>query len=351
MNAEPLNAYQNLLPQLSGYLNRPLRIGSRTIQNRLVFAPMTKLGHVAFRELLARYGGYGLLFSEMCSAKRIPRENRHVSPYFKWRDEEISGLVWQIVGKDAAAMADAARRIEAEGFFGVDVNFGCSVAAICRHKGGAAMLREPDRAGEIVSTIRNAVSIPVTVKYRTGWRNDPGPAVEMAKRFEGAGADALTFHPRMAPDRRSRPPRWEYIGAVKEAVSIPVFGNGNVFSPEDCLKMLRMTGCDGIAVGRMAIARPWLFAEWSHGFSQVQDIHRDTVIRLAALLNKHYEPAAALSRFKKFAFYFSANFSFGHTFYSSIRNAPHMDAVEDAIRRFFDHPPKLASRPNMNFFT
>ncbi len=336
---------------LAEHLNRPLAIGNRTIVKRLVLAPMSQLGHVAYREMLAEYGGYGLLFSEMCSAKRLPHENRHVSSHFNWRDEESVHLVCQIVGTTPEIMAEAARKIEAEGFFGVDINFGCSVAAICRTNAGAATLKEPSRAAAIVSAVRKAVSIPVTVKFRTGWQDDPAPAVEMSRRFEDAGADALTFHPRVAPDRRSRPPRWEYITKVKAAVSIPVFGNGDVFLPEDCLRMLRTTGCDGVSVGRMAIARPWLFAEWTDGFQPDPDIFRTTIFRLIQLLEKHFDPPQALARIKKFAFYFSANFRYGHTFFSGIQNAPDMGVVIDALEKFFAHPPELVTRPNKNFLT
>ena len=120
-------------------------------------------------------------------------------------------------------MALAARRIESEGFFGVDLNFGCSVAAICKKGAGAALLKTPDRAVEIVEAVRRSVSCPLFVKYRTGWEDDPAFAVSMGRAFEAAGADALTFHPRVAPDRRSRAPKWEIIGRVKAAVDIPVF--------------------------------------------------------------------------------------------------------------------------------
>ena len=214
---------------LADLLNRPLAIGARTIPGRLVLAPMTDLGHVAFRQLLAEFGGYGLLWSEMCGARRLPMENSRYSRCFRWREAERTHLVFQIVGSQGPRMADAARRIEAEGFFGVDLNFGCSVRAICKQGSGAQLLKTPERAGDIVAAVRRAVACPVLVKFRTGWQDDPAPAVAMARRFEAAGADALTFHPRVAPDRRTRPPRWAYIAAVKQAVRIPVFGNGNVF--------------------------------------------------------------------------------------------------------------------------
>jgi nifR3 family TIM-barrel protein len=338
-------------PELHDRLNQALVIGQRTIHKRLVMAPMAFLGNVAFRELVEQFGGYGLLFSEMCSAKRIPQENRHRSTYFRWRDAELSRLVCQIFGAEPASMASAARRIEAEGFLGVDINFGCSDVGICRQNCGAAILNTPERAVQIVSEVRKAVTIPLFVKYRIGWQGQPDWAVEMARRFEDAGADALTFHPRVAPDRRSRPPKWEYIGRVKQAVNIPVFGNGNVFDQADCLKMLSITGCDGVAIGRMAIARPWLFAEWTADYQVGDDIYLDCALRLAGLLEAHFDAPQALRRFKRFGTYYSASFKFGHTLCSAIQRAENMMEAKISLRQFFEQRPETLARPNLNFFS
>ena len=335
---------------LSAYLNKPLAIGGKTIENRLVLAPMTFLGHVAFRELVSYYGGYGLLFSEMCSAKTVPQENRFVSDYFKWRDEERSKLVFQIFGAEPKTMASAARRIESEDLFGVDINFGCSTAQICKQNCGAAVLKDPGLAAKIVAAVRSAVEIPVFVKFRTGWQDDARIPVDLAKRFEDAGADALTFHPRVAPDRRARRPKWEYIRLVKEAVQIPVFGNGNVFDYDDCRKMIRQTGCDGVALGRMAIAKPWIFAEWTAGLETSPQTYLDAALRLSKLLENHYEPVRALRRFKRFSFYFCANFQFGHTLYSKILGTKDIGDMADTLIEFFSNAPMIVSRPNMNFF-
>jgi nifR3 family TIM-barrel protein len=340
-----------MIAELANILNQPLAIGNTFIQKRLVMAPMAFLGNVAFRELVQQFGGYGLLFSEMCSAKRIPQENRYRSPYFRWRDAELSHLVCQIFGADPATMARAAQRIEFERFFGVDINFGCSDGSICRQNCGAAALNSPDLAALIVSAVRRSVSIPVFVKYRIGWQDDLRTAVAMARRFEDAGADALTFHPRVAPDRRTRPPKWEYIGSVKQAVAIPVFGNGDVFDQADCLKMLLTTGCDGVAIGRMAIAKPWLFAEWTQGDRFGSEIYLDSALRLASFLEAHFDAAKALRRFKKFGFYFSANFKFGHTLCSSIQRAGNMTEATKVLHQFFERPLETVSRPNLNFFS
>jgi tRNA-dihydrouridine synthase B len=337
--------------KLDAILNRPLNIGNTSIEKRLVLAPMAFLGNVAFRQLVQNYGGYGLLFTEMCSARRIPNENRRRSTYFRWRDGELSRLVCQIFGDDPKDMAAAAQRIEAEQFFGVDINFGCSEVSICRQNCGAAILKSPGRAAKIVSEVRKAISIPLFVKYRIGWEDNPRAAIDMARRFEDAGADALTFHPRIAPDRRSRPPKWEYIGMVKKAVAIPVFGNGNVFDRNDCLKMVTTSGCDGVAIGRMAIARPWLFAEWTDGYQGGSGLYLESALRLAELLETHFDSPQALRRFKKFSFYFSANFKFGHTLFSTIQKAETMTEAKEILLRFFERPLETVSRPNLNFFS
>jgi tRNA-dihydrouridine synthase B len=336
--------------QLQQLLNRPLRVGSKVIANRLALAPLTYLGHVAFRQMILELGGCGLMFSEMCSAARIPCENPRVSSYFRWHPTETGRLSIQILGADPQRMADAARRIENEGLFGVDINLGCAVKSVCRYQQGAGLLKEPDKAVALVEQVRKAVQCPVTVKFRTGWHDDPAFSVAMAKRLEEAGADLLTFHPRVAPDRRSRPPKWEYIGLVKQAVSIPVLGNGDVFTAADCQKMLETTGCDGVALGRIAVVRPWVFAQWTQGASSPPtDIYRQTAFRLLTLCRTHFDAIRALRRYKRYAMYLAANFAFGNGLYNRLRNAPDLTAIEMALRDFFDQDPVLLEQPNLNF--
>jgi nifR3 family TIM-barrel protein len=335
----------------TSYLQQSITIKGRKVANRLFLAPMAGLGHVAFRELVSEFGGYGLLFTGMCSAKALPHENPKVSPVFKWREEELPSLVCQIFGPDPDSMAAAAQRIEREGFFGVDLNFGCSVAAICKRGCGAALLKTPDLAAEIVARVRNSVSIPVFVKFRTGWENNPALATDMAKRLEDAGADAMVFHPRVAPDRRSRPPRWEQIAMVKEAVSIPVFGNGNLFDINDASTMLEQTGCDGLSIGRMAIAKPWIFAELSQGFEPDATTYHHMATRMTELLLKYHDEAFAVRLYKKFIPYFSAGFRFGHSICKQLLKADTMENLRENIDRVFEADPETVARPNINLFT
>ena len=335
---------------LSDQLNHPLIIKGKSISPKIVLAPLAGLGHVAMRQLISEYGGFGLLFTGMCSAKALPHENRDVSLVFRWRDEELPYLVCQIFGSEPRSMAMAARRIENEGFFGVDLNFGCSVAGICKKGAGAALLKDPALCSAIVSRVRQTVSLPLFVKFRTGWKNDAQFAVDMARRFEDAGADALTFHPRVAPDRRNRPPRWEQIQLVQQAVDIPVFGNGNLYEPKDGLRMFEQTGCLGLSVGRMAVARPWLFAQWSCNFEPDNTLFYKTAKRYLTLLSQYYDDFFALKFFKKFLPYFCANFKFGHQMLKKLASSQNLISADENLDVVFELAPDILDRPNQNLF-
>jgi tRNA-dihydrouridine synthase len=191
----------------------------------------------------------------------------------------------------------------------VDINFGCSNGSICRQNCGAALLNEPGLAASIVAAVREAVSFPVTVKFRTGWKDDPRIAAGLAKSFEG-----------------------------------------DVFDRNDCREMIQKTGCDGVALGRAAIAKPWIFAEWIENMEPAAEIYLDAALQLASLLVKHYDSRNAIRRFKRFAFYFAANFRYAHTLHSRILKAGNMQEVESILHRFFHQPADLVSRPNLNFF-
>ncbi|RLC01399.1 MAG: tRNA-dihydrouridine synthase family protein [Deltaproteobacteria bacterium] len=338
------------IQSLSQYLLQDLTIKNHIIHNRIVLAPMAGLGHIALRQLISEFGGFGLLFTGMCSAKAVPHENPKTSLVFNWRKEELKYLVCQIFGSDPESMAKAAERIEKEGFFGVDLNFGCSVAAICKKGCGAALLKDPELSSKIVKAVRESVSIPLFVKFRTGWDDNPQFAVDMAKRFEDAGADALTFHPRVAPDRRSRPPQWEIIKHVRQAVDIPVFGNGNLFEKNDGIKMIHQTSCQGLSIGRMAVARPWLFAQWTKKFSPGDDIFFTSAMRMTQILLDHYDDHFAVKLFKKFSPYFCANFKFGHQILKNLVRAQTMDDIRSNLDSIFKNNPETLSRPNLNLF-
>ncbi len=334
--------------ELARKLNRPLNIGNRQVTGRLFLAPMAKLSNPALRELIMYYGGCGLLFSGMCSARSVRHGAGNNVHGFMWTSKELEFLVCQIFGNDPRMMAEAAVQVEARGFFGVDINFGCSAKVICRQRCGAEVLKDPVLAESIVRVVRKAVRIPLFVKFRTGWKDDPEYAVSMARRFEDAGADALTFHPRTAPDRRTRPPRWEHIARVKQAVSIPVSGNGDVFGPEDCLRMLTQTGCDSVSIGRIAAAKPWIFAQWTGLRNFGPEIYLLCARRLLERLTHYFGPDTGLRRFHKFSGYFSANFTYGHHLQSLLSRCRSVAEAERALNDFFETEPQTVSVPHIS---
>ena len=312
----------------------------------LVLAPMVGLGHVAFREVLAEFGGFSLLVTEMCSARAVATENPATSRVFRWQPQELPRLVCQIFGSDPHDMAQAARRIAAEGFAGVDINMGCAVAAITRRGAGAALLTAPQRAEAMVQAVADAVSIPVSVKFRTV----PGPDLEatcrLAQRLEAAGARWLTFHPRVAPDRRTRPARWQDIAPVVAAVRIPVLGNGDVWHPEDARAMMRQTGCAGVSIGRAAAAKPWIFAQIRGEMVPDPEIYLRVAQAMVESVWRWNPPQQALQLFRKWVPYLCANFVYGHEMARRLRRAQERTAIEEALARELDSLPPLATSPN-----
>lgn len=337
------------IPTLRALLDRSLTIGAKSIATRLTLAPMAFLSHVALRKLVRGYGGCGLYYSEMCSAKAVLQENRYVSPYFKWHDDEAATLVFQLLGNEPAVMAQAARRLESFGFFGVDLNFSCAAGVIRKTGGGAALLQKPDLALAIVEAVRKAVDMPLTVKFRLNG-GTPGFAAAFAKSLESAGVDAITFHPRLSSDRRGRRPYRDAIGKVKQSVAIPVFGNGDIFDAATAVKVLQDTGCDGLSLGRIALARPWIFAEMQDGYRSSAADYRYVALEMARLLAENFPPEQTLRRYQRFMQYFCANFLYGHSFYPKIKTAADMAAALEATMNFFDGNPEVNALPNMNQF-
>jgi len=236
-----------------------LKIGNVTLPNKWILAPMAGVSDLPFR-LLCHEAGAGLTCMEMISAKAIYYRNKATDEMMAIDPDE--GMVsLQLFGSDPDIMGAMARRIEERPFSILDINMGCPVPKVVNNGEGSALMKNPALAGKIIRSVSSAVSKPVTVKIRKGFDDDHVNAVEMAKVAEENGAAAVAVHARTRMQYYSGKADWDIIRQVKEAVTIPVIGNGDVDSYESACRMLDETGCDGIMIGRAAQGNPWIFAE------------------------------------------------------------------------------------------
>lgn len=231
-------------------------VGPIRVEPPVLLAPMEDVSNQPFRRIAKRIAGPGLMFTEFVSAMAIHYGAAKTIKKMRIHPEERP-LGVQIFGGDPQIMGETARLAEEMGADLVDINMGCWVPKVCKTGSGAALLKDPESAEQIVSAVVRAVRVPVTVKVRAGWDWSLFAAPELAKRFEGAGAQMLTLHARFAKQGFEGEADWRLIGQLREAVRIPLVGNGDVKTPEDALRMLDETGCDGVMVGRAAISNPW----------------------------------------------------------------------------------------------
>ena len=255
------------------------------LKDKLILAPMAGVTDLPFR-LLCKEQGCDVLYTEMVSAKAILYKNRNTEPLMEFREEEHPiGL--QLFGSDPQIMADMAAKVQERGYDFIDINMGCPVPKIVNNNEGSALMKQPKLVGDIVSAMVKAVDVPVTVKIRKGFDEDHVNAVEIAKVVEESGGAAIAVHGRLRSEYYSGHADWDIIRQVKEAVSIPVIGNGDLTCPQDILKMKEETGCDAFMIGRGAKGNPFIFSQMKTYFDKGYIPEKPSLAETVQLMLRH----------------------------------------------------------------
>ncbi|HKR62220.1 MAG TPA: tRNA dihydrouridine synthase DusB [Thermoanaerobaculia bacterium] len=264
-------------------LERSFSIGGVHIAQPLALAPMAEVTDTYYRSLIKELGGVGLVVSEFISAEGLTRKNDRSHQMLAFNESERPVAI-QIYGGDPERMDDAAAIVEAQGVDIVDVNMGCPVKKVVNSGAGSALLKDFDKAARVVEKIKAAVKIPVTVKVRKGWESND--VIPLLKRFEEIGVAAIAIHGRTRNEAYTGASDWNYIAKVKSELTIPVWGNGDVKTPEDALRMFEQTKVDGVMIGRAALHNPFIFRD-IHAFANGEELVENEIDRRIDAMHKY----------------------------------------------------------------
>jgi len=320
----------------------------RFIRNASVFSgePSADARRLVEAPISNEESGCGLIMTEFTSADGLSRMRESKRKRYLSYDEDEHPISAQLFGSDPTTLAEAARIVEDAGFDMVDLNLGCPAKRVVSCNGGSGLLRDLPHIATIFERVRSAVRIPFTVKFRMGWNDQSIVCVPLARLAEESGLNAVALHARTREQGYSGQARWEYIAAVKDAVRIPVIGNGDIRSPEDACTMVAETGCNAVMIGRAAPANPWIFRQIAQyttfgSYDQPTAMDRYRMIRdyFVMLVEETEEAAAIIGRMKQFASWFTHGVPRGAALRKSIYEAKSSAAVLDAVDLFFSVEP------------
>lgn len=313
-----------------------LKIGNVELDSPVALAPMAGVTDLPFR-ILCREQGCGLMCTEMVSAKALLYKNRNTKPLLETKPEERPVAV-QLFGSDPDIMSEMALMLEEGPYDIIDVNMGCPVPKIVNNGEGSALMKNPKLAGEILSAMTRKLKKPVTVKFRKGFNDESVNAVEFAKMAEQSGAAAVAVHGRTREQFYSGKADWDIIRQVKEAVSIPVIGNGDIFTPQDAGRMLRETGCDGVMVARGAKGNPWIFRRIDHYLKTGEVLPKtkpeevkQMILRHAALLAEFKGEYTAMREMRKHVSWYTAGYPHSAALRNDINLVETMEELQELV--------------------
>jgi tRNA-dihydrouridine synthase B len=326
-----------------------LLIRDLMIRPAAVLAPMAGVTDTLFRRVIRNLGGCGLLMTEFTSSEGITRSAQKTLRYLFFQADEHP-ITAQLFGASPSVMADAAKMVEDHGFDAVDINLGCPAKKVVKC-GGSGLLRDLELLEEIFRSVRAAVKIPLTIKLRAGWDENSIVAVEVAKLAEAAGVEAVAVHPRTRVQGYTGRADWNVIAAVKQAVSIPVIGNGDIQSPEDAARIVEQTKCDAVMIGRAAATNPWIFSQMAE-YREKGSYRQPTDSDRHALLSGYYkeikaaEQPDAVGKMKQFACWFTHGVGNGSELRRTVHAARTPSEVLDAVERFFEPRASAVNDPD-----
>lgn len=326
---------------------KTLQIGNVTLENNLVLGPMAGVTDLPFR-LLCKEQGAGLLCMEMVSAKGIYYNNKNTEQLLAI-DEREHPVSLQLFGSDPDIMSEMAKKIEERPFDILDINMGCPVPKVVNNGDGSALMKNPVLAGKIIEKTVHAIQKPVTVKIRKGFDDAHVNAVEMAKVAEVSGAAAVAVHGRTREQYYSGKADWDIIRQVKEAVKIPVIGNGDILTPEDAIRMEKQTGCDGFMIARGAQGNPWIFAQILHYFKTGEHLPKPTAEEMVQMMLRHAKMQLAfkgdytgIREIRKHAAWYTAGYPNAARLRSAINEVESYEQLEELFGRFLTYNEKNA---------
>ena len=313
-----------------------MRIGNVEIKNNIALAPMAGVTDLPFR-LLCKEQGCGLMCTEMVSAKAIMYKNRNTQSLLEI-DPRENPVSLQLFGSDPDIISNIAHEIEERPFDLLDINMGCPVPKIVNNGEGSALMKNPKLAGEIIRKTVKAINKPVTVKIRKGFDDDHVNAVEMAKIAEDAGAAAVAVHGRTREQFYSGKADWDIIRRVKEAVSIPVIGNGDLLTAEDVIAMGEQTGCDGFMIARGAQGNPWIFKQILHYFETGEHLPKPSIEEVTQMILRHARMMLefkgeyiGIREIRKHAAWYTAGYPNSARLRVAINNVESFEALEELL--------------------
>jgi nifR3 family TIM-barrel protein len=344
----PANLGAGVLARACATVPDRVAIGNIQITPATVLAPMAGVTDTVFRRFIRNLGGCGLIMTEFTSADGVLRAKDQKAKRYLHFYEDEHPISAQLFGSDPKVMADAARMVEDLGFDLVDLNLGCPAKKVVKCNGGSGLLRDLPAIGKIFEAVRAAIRIPFTVKFRAGWDDENIICVELAKMAEDCGLCAVALHARTREQGYSGAARWEWIAAIKQAVKIPVIGNGDIRTPADACAIVAQTGCDAVMIGRTAPANPWIFRQiaqynTSGSYEEPAEADRYQMIRTYFQMLIEEELPDAVGKMKQFASWFTHGVPGGAGLRKAIYDSKSAPEILARVEEFFEQRLRLAS--------